>query len=125
MLAARFIHAIHWLFLIFVLTGWLSPWTMGLIAHAIVIPCLILHWRTNNNRCVLTELEERYRERPEEALPETPKEAAEEGQFIRSAWEKMTGRKPSDDFLAKLIYGVMAGVLGMTIIRLALRAQIF
>jgi hypothetical protein len=136
---SRLLHFIHWAFLAFVLIGWVLPWEMSLWLHAAMIPGLILHWRTNENRCILTELEHRFKNEEEKMfsgagaasgahLPmtfEIEPPRAQQGQFIKSAWERFFGHTPSDDLLSGVIYGIMGLVWAITLGQLITGARIF
>jgi hypothetical protein len=118
MIAAQLVHTVHWIFLLFVLTGWLLPWPAALAAHLLMIPGLILHWRTNNNRCVLTEIEERLR-------PKVDRESVvEEGQFIKGAWAKAYGQEPTDELLSRVIYGTMVFVWLLSLAHLLMTSRV-
>lgn len=115
----RFVQAIHILVLVFVLSGWLLPFPPWLWAHVFFIPLLILHWRTNQNQCFLTQLEARLKEDSESMMSFEGASPAglsmpmrrpqvEEGHFIKSLWKKVFGRVPSDQALEAIIYGLMA-----------------
>lgn len=128
MIAAQLVHTVHWIFLLFVLTGWLLPWPVAWVVHLLVVPGLIVHWRTNENRCILTELEERFKSdpglnpesndrqavRPEEVAQEPP----EEGQFLKAAWAKVYGKKPTDELMSRITYGTMIVVWILSLARL-------
>jgi hypothetical protein len=110
---ARLLHALHILILAFVLMAWLLPWQFVWIVHLMFIPGMILHWYTNANRCVLTEIEAKYR------VPEVGvKKEADEGYFIKTLWAKFFGRVPSEKTLIRVIYAVMALVWSLSLIRL-------
>ena len=115
---AFLINLTHWTVILFVLTGWLSPWNTLVWTHVLFIPLMILHWRTNENRCLLTELEAKYKE-PQPALATGESlEAEEEEGFIKSAWARAYGRAPSDSDLAVIIYVVLALVWTLSVYRL-------
>lgn len=121
MIAAQLVHTVHWIFLLFVLTGWLLPWPAALIAHLIIVPGLIVHWRTNENRCILTELEERFKGEPsplKKSSEVAHQEAAEEGQFLKAAWAKVYGKKPTDELMSRITYGTMIIVWLLSLLRL-------
>lgn len=129
MQAARFVHWIHWIFLVFVLFGWLLPWQPVWIVHLLVVPGLILHWRTNNNRCVLTEMEERLKQANGSASSAQAAiksdEDVVEGQFIKGVIERLTGQVPSETFMTSLIYGVMVVVWLLSLVRVLSAARVF
>jgi hypothetical protein len=135
----RLIHFIHWAFLVFVLSGWIFPWDLSLWLHATMIPGLILHWRTNENRCILTELEHKFKNVEEKLFSgvgaasssqmpitvEFEPARAQQGQFIKSAWERFFGHTPSDELLSGVIYGIMGLVWAITLGQLITGARIF
>jgi len=53
----QFCFAVHFLPLIFVITGWLSPWHGLLIFYLIFLPGMFLQWRLNSNSCILNNIE--------------------------------------------------------------------
>jgi Na+(H+)/acetate symporter ActP len=42
---------------IFVLFGWLIPVRNILLLHAALVPAIVIHWRFNHDRCILTNFE--------------------------------------------------------------------
>ncbi len=111
------IHLTHWVVLLFVLLAWMSPWPALLWLHVVFVPGMIIHWRTNNNRCVLTELEEKYKVRAGTIAIED-----EEAQFVRSIWLRAVGSEPSERLLKALYYGLPALAWLLSVSRLALKA---
>jgi len=53
----QFCFVLHFLPLIFVVTGWLSPWRGLLIFYLFFLPAMFLQWRLNRDSCVLNNLE--------------------------------------------------------------------
>ena len=53
---ALLIHIFHRVFTYFTLFGFLLP-KKYLIYHLLCFPGILIHWMTNNNKCILTELE--------------------------------------------------------------------
>ena len=53
---SSFIHIFHRILTYFTLFGFLLP-RKYLIYHLFFYPSMIIHWMTNNNKCILTELE--------------------------------------------------------------------
>jgi hypothetical protein len=92
------IRTLHFSILLFVMLGWAAPSQSARILHLLLIPILILHWKTNNDTCILTSFEARIRG---EELPE-------EGGFIRSLLERLTTREIPEASLRAGIYGCMA-----------------
>jgi hypothetical protein len=48
---------LHFLPLIYVLTGWLAPWRGALIFYLAFLPAMFLQWRLNSSSCVLNNIE--------------------------------------------------------------------
>ncbi len=58
---ARSIKYLH-LFVVFMATfGWALPWHYCWWITFISVPIIKLHWKTNNDVCILTTLENKYR----------------------------------------------------------------
>jgi len=112
------IHLTHWVVLLFVLLAWVSPWPALLWLHAIFVPGMMIHWRTNDNRCVLTELEEKYKVRTGKVVV-----ADEEAQFVKSIWLRFFGGQPSERVLSALYYGVPGLAWLTSVLRLLFMAQ--
>lgn len=108
---SRAIHYCHWVVLFFVITGWLSPWREALWLHVFFVPMMIAHWKTNEDRCVLTEMEARFRSYDY-------KEEVQEGQFLKEIMHKLFGRVPSEETMTKITYGVLAIAWTLSVLRL-------
>jgi hypothetical protein len=104
---ARIVCIIHLLAIGFIVFGWLLPQNF-LIFHITFVPLTFLHWKTNNNRCVLTQLQ-KYFEKGKV-------KKAEEGDFVRSLFKKM-GLELSNKQLFFVIYGLMFLSLFISILR--------
>lgn len=48
---------LHFLPLIYVVTGWLAPWRGGLIFYLVFLPAMFLQWKLNKSSCVLNNIE--------------------------------------------------------------------
>src|SRR6476661_6264400 len=48
---------VHFLPLIYVVTGWLAPWRAALIVYLVFVPGMFLQWRLNKDSCVLNNIE--------------------------------------------------------------------
>ncbi len=58
---ARGIKYLH-LVIVFIATwGWALPWPQSWWITFVLVPVIKLHWKTNDNICVLTTLENKYR----------------------------------------------------------------
>ena len=115
MAKVRFIQWLHWAILIFVLTAWLWPWATALWAHAIFVPLMLLHWKTNENRCVLSELETKFKSPEGGAIAR-----AEESQFIKTVWSSVFGTHPPERVMDKINYIACGVVWTITVLRLSL-----
>ena len=104
----RAIQFFHFAVIVFVLTACVLPWREVWIAHAIFVPLMVLHWKTNRNRCVLTQIEAKLK---------GEREVAESG-FIKKLIARITGKEPSDQALQLAIDSILVAVWGVTIGRL-------
>ncbi len=118
MIAIFIIRVVHLAVIVFVLSAWALPYLQTRIVHLFFIPLMILHWKTNRDTCVLTELEGKLakdydgaRLDPQVAssmsmrhsFGQAPKK--EEGQFTRRLFQALFfGWTPSDAFLKRFIY---------------------
>ena len=113
---SRFIHYLHWALLLFILTAWAAPWRDLLLFHWLFVTGVIFHWKTNNDRCFLTELEQKFKKQEDPfANAETP---VAEGQFVRQVWSLFFGRELSESRLRATIYMIMALVWCLSAIQL-------
>lgn len=53
----QFCFVIHFLPLIYVVTGWLAPWRGALIFYLVFLPTMFLQWKLNKSSCVLNNIE--------------------------------------------------------------------
>lgn len=54
---SRFVRLNHYLLIAVVLTGWLHADISWLKAYAVLLPLMVIHWRFNDDACILTNLE--------------------------------------------------------------------
>lgn len=119
---AKAIHYVHWLIVAFVLTAWAWPWSEVLWVHALFVPLMIVHWRTNRNRCILTQLELRFQDpNAIEAAGSTVE--AEERQFVKVMFKKVFGRAPSSAATNTMSYSLALTAWLLTVIRLTLQLR--
>lgn len=111
------IHFTHWAVLGFVLTAWAWPFAWTLWLHVFFVPLMILHWKTNRNRCFLSQLEEKYKSPLSSTKDKLPVEV-EESQFIKMIFKKFFGIVPSDKALEKIIYALIIFVWILSMVRL-------
>jgi hypothetical protein len=50
-------YVLHFLPLIFIVSGWLSPWRGLLIFYLAFLPVIFLQWKLNRGACVLNNIE--------------------------------------------------------------------
>jgi hypothetical protein len=48
---------LHFLPLIYIVTGWLAPWRGGLIFYLFFLPTVFLQWKLNKGSCILNNIE--------------------------------------------------------------------
>lgn len=53
----QFCFILHFLPLIFIVSGWLSPWRGLLIFYLVFLPVIFLQWKLNKSTCVLNNIE--------------------------------------------------------------------
>jgi hypothetical protein len=100
-LAVRSLKTLHLLIVLFVIFGFLFSSAKFLLTHLVLLPLLILHWKTNQGVCYLTELEHKIQ-------GAVPIKSDLQGGFTEGLVKRLTGKKPSPKFLQNLIYGFMA-----------------
>lgn len=99
------VRAVHFLIVAFVVSAWAIPSSGARIAHLVLLPLMVLHWKTNNDVCFLTNLENRWMRKH---YPNRIKERDRPGDFTSRLFQTVCcGRKPNDAFLKAVIYGVL------------------
>ena len=53
----KFCFVVHFLPLLYVLSGWAVPWRVALIVYLVFLPAMFLQWRLNGGSCVLNNME--------------------------------------------------------------------
>jgi len=91
---------LHLAVLVYVLIGWALPGAF-LGIYLWFIPIMILQWLFNKGTCILTNLENALTEN-------TAPKNAQQGQFLKSLFQKLTGVVPSDRLLFVGIYILLA-----------------
>lgn len=92
------IRATHHAILLFVVFGWMFAQQEILIAHMITIPFVILQWKMNEGRCLLTDLENHF-------LSE--REDSESDGFVKGLIHKIFKVQPTENQVLGLMYAVM------------------
>lgn len=101
---------VHFLPLIYVVTGWLSPPRWPLIVYLVFLPAMFLQWRLNKDSCVLNNLESLIRT----GRWRNPRNR-EEGAWLRTMVSDATGwdlsRAQMDGFInAVMLFFWLAGL---------------
>lgn len=99
-LAANLTKTLHIAIMIFIIVGWAIPSKPITYLHLALIPLVILHWKTNDDVCILTELELKLRGVVCD-LDEM------RGRFIAGLIEQCFGWSPPDRLLKIVTYSVM------------------
>src|SRR5262249_29828394 len=94
-----FCFVLHLALVIFALLGWLMPWRSALIFYLCYIPVMFVTWQFNEGSCVLNNIE---------TLIRTGKwrnpSNREEGAFIKTLVEDVTGFQPTKRQMNAVIY---------------------
>lgn len=77
---------LHFLPLIYIVTGWLAPWRAALIVYLAFLPAIFLQWKLNRGACVLNNIESLIRT----GRWRNPKNR-EEGAWLRTLVNDKTG----------------------------------
>lgn len=110
----QLLRLLHFFILVFVIFGWLGPTPEIWACHLVFIPAMLMHWKTNQNRCILTEIEQKLM-----PLHERPSPDAVEGWFINNLFEAVTcGRGISVHMIKRIVDLVLALSWSITFARL-------
>jgi hypothetical protein len=110
----QFCFVLHFVVMIFILTGWLVPWRALLIAYLVFIPAMCVQWKMNNGACILNNLEGWVRNgrwRNKETKPE-------EGAWVLHLIAGLTGWRVTALQTDILTFGVLFLVWGLALARL-------
>ena len=113
-LSANIIKHLHNGVLIVALTGWLYGDTLWLLGYLVLLTVILCQWILNDNRCVLTVVENNLRGH---RVTETP---TAESTFVGQIWKKWFGYTPTYTFINRLSYAVVVFLMIITILRLRL-----
>jgi hypothetical protein len=101
---------LHFLPLIYVVTGWLAPWRGALLVYLVFVPGMFLQWRLNKDSCVLNNMESLIRS----GRWRNPANR-EEGAWLRTLVNDKTGwdlsRRQMDTFINAML--VLFWTLGL------------
>jgi len=109
----QILFALHVVFLLYAVFGWLAPWRDVLVFYVIFLPALVLQWRVNQNSCVLNNLESlirtgRWRNPAND----------EEGAWLLTLARNALGISLTPARMDALIYAVVAVLWGFGLIHL-------
>ncbi len=90
---------LHLALVIFAFLGWLMPWRAALIFYLCYIPVMFLTWQFNDGSCVLNNIETLIR------IGKWRNPAnREEGAFLKTLVEDVTGFQPTKRQMNNVIY---------------------
>ncbi|MBV8798291.1 MAG: hypothetical protein JO208_00545 [Alphaproteobacteria bacterium] len=98
----QFCFIIHFLPLMYVVSGWLAPWHGALIFYLVFLPAMFLQWKLNKSSCVLNNIESLIRT----GRWRNPANR-EEGAWLRTLVNGKTGWNLSRTAMDIFINGVM------------------
>jgi len=99
----NFCFILHLLILAVIVLGWSAPWRGFLIFYLIFIPATVLHWKFNNDACILNNMENWLRYRSWRAPDRNP----EEGAWLRTLIRSGTGIALTRRVMDIIIYAAM------------------
>lgn len=94
------LRAFHMLVIIWVLFGWMISWPVALIIHIVALPVFIVHWKTNDGQCILTNLETTWFQ-----VPPTSERAG----FTRRLYKFFFKKEATQEEAMRMIYILMGG----------------
>lgn len=100
-LAIKSVRAVHLCVLLFIISGPCLPGQATRVAHLLLIPVLFVHWRLNDERCVLTEWES--------ALDVARAVKPVPGGFVKSILSKIVRELPPDKVIKRWFHGILIG----------------
>jgi len=95
-IAAEFVKVAHILLITYMTFGWLVNNSHVWLSIILLAPLFHIHWKTNDDTCILTDIEKKLRGNKEV-----------EGTFIGGLAKKILKKEISDSTVAKLAYGIM------------------
>lgn len=108
------IQTLHYGIILVVLTGWAYDNQTWLKGYVSALPVMVLHWRLNGNRCILTDIEMWLRHKPGTMPPKSQHEP-----FV-SRILRLLLRRPVDLVEANLwAYGLVTLMWLLGLLRLA------
>ena len=110
----NFCFYLHLVILATIVLGWSAPWRGFLVFYLVFIPATVLHWKFNNDACILNNMENWLRYRRWRA----PERNAEEGAWLRTLIHSFTGIALTRQAMDAVIYLAMAVFWGLAWVHL-------
>ena len=111
----RCVRTLHVVIMLFMIFGWASSSPKILMTHIITVLVVMLQWRFNSGRCILTDVEHYLKRRQLNKSEIT--DSAEETAFTRRICEAI-GIGLSDKTLSFLIYAVLYTSVSISMVKL-------
>jgi hypothetical protein len=95
---------LHFVVMIYIVTGWLVPWPPALVFYLIFIPAIYMQWQVNKDACILNNVEGWLRNgrwRNKDVNPE-------EGAWLLTLANNVTGLEITAFQINVLTYSVLA-----------------
>lgn len=109
----RLLQVAHFVIVLFVVFGWLITNPIVLVVHLVLMPLMILQWRLNGGRCLLTDWEGAL------LASENPLESKDETEgFVKRMIQLICRYSPTENQVEILTYGVMALSATLSALRL-------
>jgi hypothetical protein len=98
----QFLRVLHLLITLFVVFGWALPFRTAWLIELFFIPAMVIHWKTNNGDCILTNIEQRWLAKQQTQPVQSNKD---DGEFTRRILKPFLGdRELTRKELEILIY---------------------
>ena len=97
--------------ILYVIFGWLLSSQSLLYLHILLIPALVVHWKLNQDRCFLTDLENALAGKEPEP-----------GGFVKSILSQCVTNLPEDYVIERALYGVIIVSWSISVLRLLMAA---
>lgn len=107
------VKALHYIITGFVLLAWLCPNQLVLITHVALVPLLLIHWKSYNNRCFLSDIEAK--------LSGVDIAEQEDSPFIRGLLRLFIKQEISSKAVVRVTYLIMFVVFSASAFRLLLQ----
>jgi hypothetical protein len=103
-LLGQFCFYLHFVVMIFIVTGWVLPWRAALAFYLVFIPGVFVQWRFNSDTCILNNTENWLRTGKWRDRENNP----EEGAWLLTLANSLTGIAFTPRLIDFLTYSVLA-----------------